>query len=132
MPAGNRRRRYRKPPTFRNAERFDGRLPFDRTMKISISENLAKETITDRLPTNLKTLKMLKVFFGSSSCSAPTALDIFGTLNPTGRYGPAYIIELKKKFRSTKITGIPPNRFALAVSIRHQFSVAADLFLKFR
>jgi RNA polymerase primary sigma factor len=36
-----------------------GLLPFDRTMKISISENLAKETIIDRLPTNLRTLKML-------------------------------------------------------------------------
>ena len=75
---------------------------------------------------SMKTLKMLKVFFGSSSCSAPTALDIFGTLNPTGRYGPAYNIELKKKFRDTKVTGIPPNRFALAVSICHQFSVAAE------
>ncbi|MBN2582990.1 MAG: RNA polymerase subunit sigma-70, partial [Planctomycetes bacterium] len=28
-----------------------GLLPFDRTMKISVSENLAKETITERLPT---------------------------------------------------------------------------------
>ena len=36
-----------------------GLLPFDRTMKISISENLAKETITERLPTNLRTLKRL-------------------------------------------------------------------------
>jgi len=36
-----------------------GLLPFDRTMKISLSENLAKETITERLPTNLRTLKRL-------------------------------------------------------------------------
>ena len=36
-----------------------GLLPFDRTMKISVSENLAKETITDRLPTNLVTAKRL-------------------------------------------------------------------------
>jgi len=36
-----------------------GLLPFDRTMKISVSENLAKETITDRLPTNLRTLRRL-------------------------------------------------------------------------
>jgi len=36
-----------------------GLLPFDRTMKISVSENLAKETITDRLPTNLRTLQRL-------------------------------------------------------------------------
>jgi RNA polymerase primary sigma factor len=37
----------------------EGKLPFDRTMKISVSENLAKETITDRLPTNLVTSKRL-------------------------------------------------------------------------
>jgi RNA polymerase primary sigma factor len=36
-----------------------GLLPFDRTMKISVSENLAKETITNRLPTNLVTAKRL-------------------------------------------------------------------------
>ncbi len=36
-----------------------GLLPFDRTMKISVSENLAKETITERLPTNLKTAQRL-------------------------------------------------------------------------
>jgi len=36
-----------------------GLLPFDRTMKISISENLAKETITERLPTNLRTAQRL-------------------------------------------------------------------------
>ncbi len=36
-----------------------GLLPFDRTMKISISENLAKETITERLPTNLRTAQVL-------------------------------------------------------------------------
>jgi len=33
-----------------------GLLPFDRTMKISTAENLAKETISERLPINLKTV----------------------------------------------------------------------------
>ncbi|MDP7635980.1 MAG: RNA polymerase sigma factor RpoD [Phycisphaerae bacterium] len=33
-----------------------GDLPFDRTMKISTSENLSKETITERMPANLATL----------------------------------------------------------------------------
>jgi RNA polymerase primary sigma factor len=33
-----------------------GDLPFDRTMKISTAENLAKETISERMPTNLGTL----------------------------------------------------------------------------
>jgi len=36
-----------------------GLLPFDRTMKISVSENLAKETIIERLPTNLRTVQRL-------------------------------------------------------------------------
>jgi len=34
-----------------------GDLPFDRTMKISTAENLSKETITDRMPANLDTLR---------------------------------------------------------------------------
>ncbi len=33
-----------------------GDLPFDRTMKISTAENLSKETITERMPTNLGTV----------------------------------------------------------------------------
>ncbi|HUS46673.1 MAG TPA: RNA polymerase sigma factor RpoD [Phycisphaerae bacterium] len=33
-----------------------GDLPFDRTMKISTAENLAKETITERMPVNLATI----------------------------------------------------------------------------
>ncbi len=33
----------------------DGDLPFDRTMKISTAENLAKDTISERIPVNLKT-----------------------------------------------------------------------------
>ena len=37
----------------------DGRLPFDRTMKISTSEALAKNTITRLLPENLKTVRKL-------------------------------------------------------------------------
>ena len=38
-----------------------GRLPFDRTMRISTAENLGKPTITLRLPVNLSTLdKLLK------------------------------------------------------------------------
>jgi len=36
-----------------------GDLPFDRTMKISTAENLSKETITDRMPANLGTLRRL-------------------------------------------------------------------------
>jgi RNA polymerase primary sigma factor len=34
-----------------------GDLPFDRTMKISTAENLSKETITDRMPANLDTVR---------------------------------------------------------------------------
>ncbi|MFQ6048612.1 MAG: sigma-70 family RNA polymerase sigma factor, partial [Phycisphaerae bacterium] len=41
------------------AEVADGRLPFDRTMRISTAENLAKPTITRRLPANLQTLSKL-------------------------------------------------------------------------
>ena len=37
----------------------DGGLPFDRTMKISTSENLAKQTIIRRLPGNLTTARKL-------------------------------------------------------------------------
>jgi len=36
-----------------------GDLPFDRTMKISTSENLSKETITDRMPLNLRTTRKI-------------------------------------------------------------------------
>ncbi len=35
----------------------DGDLPFDRTMKISTAENLAKDTISERIPINLVTLR---------------------------------------------------------------------------
>ena len=36
-----------------------GDLPFDRTMKTSTAENLSKETITDRMPANLESLKRI-------------------------------------------------------------------------
>ncbi|MCG3125259.1 MAG: RNA polymerase sigma factor SigA [Phycisphaerae bacterium] len=38
---------------------LDGRLPFDRTMKISTTESMAKATITKRLPANLATVRKL-------------------------------------------------------------------------
>jgi len=37
----------------------DGQLPFDRTMRISTSESMAKQTITKRLPGNLATVRKL-------------------------------------------------------------------------
>ncbi len=37
----------------------NGDLPFDRTMKISTAENLSKETITERMPWNLETVKRI-------------------------------------------------------------------------
>ncbi len=37
----------------------DGDLPFDRTMKISTAENLAKDTISDRMPANLATVRKI-------------------------------------------------------------------------
>jgi len=36
---------------------YEGDLPFDRTMKVSTAENLSKETITERMPSNLRTLR---------------------------------------------------------------------------
>jgi len=36
-----------------------GNLPFDRTMKISTTENLSKETIIERMPANLATLRKM-------------------------------------------------------------------------
>ena len=36
-----------------------GDLPFDRTMKISTAENLSKETITERMPANLGTVRKI-------------------------------------------------------------------------
>ncbi|MFP3938338.1 MAG: RNA polymerase sigma factor RpoD [Phycisphaerae bacterium] len=38
---------------------YAGDLPFDRTMKISTAENLSKETITERMPANLETVRMI-------------------------------------------------------------------------
>ncbi|MEE9296862.1 MAG: RNA polymerase sigma factor RpoD [Phycisphaerae bacterium] len=38
---------------------YDGSLPFDRTMKISTWEHMAKSTIMARLPTNLSTVRAL-------------------------------------------------------------------------
>ena len=35
----------------------NGDLPFDRTMKISTAENLAKDTISERIPVNLETVR---------------------------------------------------------------------------
>ncbi len=37
----------------------DGRMPFDRTMKISTTESMAKSTIVKRLPANLATVRKL-------------------------------------------------------------------------
>jgi RNA polymerase primary sigma factor len=37
----------------------DGRMPFDRTMKISTTESLAKNTVMKRLPANLATVRKL-------------------------------------------------------------------------
>jgi RNA polymerase primary sigma factor len=37
----------------------DGRMPFDRTMKISTNETMAKNTIVKRLPSNLATVRKL-------------------------------------------------------------------------
>ncbi len=37
----------------------DGDLPFDRTMKISTAENLAKDTISERIPINLETVRQI-------------------------------------------------------------------------
>ena len=37
----------------------EGRMPFDRTMKISTTENMAKATIMQRLPVNLATVRKL-------------------------------------------------------------------------
>jgi len=39
----------------------DSDLPFDRTMKVSTAENLSKETITERMPTNLGTIQKIIV-----------------------------------------------------------------------
>jgi len=36
----------------------DGDLPFDRTMKISTAENLAKDTLSERIPVNLQTIRL--------------------------------------------------------------------------
>jgi len=36
-----------------------GNLPFDRTMRISTAENLSKETIIERMPTNLETVEKI-------------------------------------------------------------------------
>ena len=38
---------------------FKKSLPFDRTMKISTAENLSKEIITERMPTNLATIEKI-------------------------------------------------------------------------
>ncbi len=37
----------------------EGHLPFDRTMRISTAENLSKETITGRMPSNLQTVEKI-------------------------------------------------------------------------
>ncbi len=37
----------------------EGDLPFDRTMKVSTAENLSKETITERMPANLGTVRRI-------------------------------------------------------------------------
>ena len=37
----------------------DGDLPFDRTMKISTAENFAKDTISERIPINLETIRRI-------------------------------------------------------------------------
>src|SRR5205807_651362 len=37
----------------------DGDLPFDRTVKVSLTENLEKDKILQRMPHNLKTLEHL-------------------------------------------------------------------------
>ncbi len=38
---------------------YEGKLPFDRTIKVSLTERLTKEQITARMPHNLRTLRLL-------------------------------------------------------------------------
>ena len=38
---------------------YDGELPFDRTIKVSLTERLTKEQILARMPHNLPTLEHL-------------------------------------------------------------------------
>jgi hypothetical protein len=74
---------------------------------------------------NLETLKMLKRFFGCSSCCAPTSFDVFGTIN-TGTPGPTAIQTLLKQFPRAEITGRKPDRFGLDVGVLNVFNAAAD------
>ena len=47
----------------------DGTLPFDRTIKVSLTERLTKEQIMARMPHNLKTLDHLpKRIAATSAC----------------------------------------------------------------
>lgn len=51
---------YALEATVKILERVErGELPFDRTIKVSLTENLTKEQVQSRMPTNLKTLRRL-------------------------------------------------------------------------
>jgi RNA polymerase primary sigma factor len=51
----------------------EGRMPFDRTMKISTTESMAKATIIKRLPANLATVRKLLELNRRLGASAATA-----------------------------------------------------------
>jgi RNA polymerase primary sigma factor len=70
----------------------DGDLPFDRTMKVSTSEALAKNTITRLLPENLNTARKLMQLnaedfekLGASRLSAAARKDLFRRLSQRRR-----------------------------------------------
>ncbi len=78
-----------------------GRLPFDRTMRISTAENLGKPTITLRLPVNLSTLdKLLKQNqdawqrMRESRCSAVLEKELTGRINQRRRRAVTLLEEL--------------------------------------
>jgi len=66
----------------------NGRLPFDRTMKVSTSETMAKTTITKLLPVNLATVRKLMDLNGeefyklqTARLSAKVKTDLIRTMN---------------------------------------------------
>ena len=48
-----------RPRSTRSSEVHEGELPFDRTIKVSLTERLTKEQIMARMPHNLRTLEHL-------------------------------------------------------------------------
>jgi len=107
----------------------DGRMPFDRTMKISTTESMAKATILKRLPANLATVrKLLELNQGdwvlARDTRTPTATRKEAQQRIVQRRRRAVTLLEELSLRTSRIT---PMMRKLAAMVQKMESIKAEL-----